>query len=486
LTRKGLPCDVTAAGLGLLPRDIFWTAVLRAVSGSQKYIPINMLRSASVNSASYFSDNGTAAPSTANSTARHSASQDIKPSKAYEAAKLIALRTLKALSKTSVSAVQLDEVPKELLFGERVDLHRWTMILTDNNLKELSEQQSSGKLYYLDGSAAKVMNMFDSFYRPMKLKSGLLELNIANAKDITNYGIAMIVRNNPGMLALNVSGCSNVTDIALREIGICCPRIECLNVSSCQEIDGSGLGAIAESCHSLLKLDISRCRKVENWSMKKVFYECKLLEEVNVSHMAKVGDEEIRVLAQNCPNLIALHAAESPYISDTSIQVIAECCPDLDLLDVSRSEMQYRISDVSLLAVGQRSRSLRTLRCSGCDTITDVGLNWLTEGCKALEELDFTSCTKVIRVLLLLVIRPVMLTICVMCCTFPAHGCRYAFDWEQLPRAAADQHLARAHADRRGHRLSHQRLSCAAPRQFARGKPLPWQLKSAPSRLLCL
>jgi transcription elongation factor B subunit 1 len=154
-----------------------------------------MLRSASINSASYFSDNG------ANSTARHSASQDIKPSKAYEAAKLIALRTLKALSKTSVSAVQLDEVPKELLFGERVDLHRWTMILTDNNLKELSEQQSSGKLYYLDGSAAKVMNMFDSFYRPMKLKSGLLELNIANAKDITNYGIAMVSGTIKSMLS---------------------------------------------------------------------------------------------------------------------------------------------------------------------------------------------------------------------------------------------------------------------------------------------
>jgi hypothetical protein len=48
-----------------------------------------------------------------------------------------------------------------------------------------------------------------------------------------------------------------------------------------------------------------------------------------------------------------------------------------------------------MLALGQKSRSLRTLRASGCDTISDVGVNWLTEGCQALEELDLGSCTKV-------------------------------------------------------------------------------------------
>jgi hypothetical protein len=342
---------------------------------------------------------------------------ELRPSNAFEAAKALALRTLKALSKTSTAALQLDEIPSELLFGESVDLHRWTMILTDQNLKELSEQSMSGKLYYLDASVARVRDMFSSFYRPMRLKNGLLHLNIANAKEITNFGVAMIVRNNPNLLLLNVSGCSNVTDIALREIGMCCPRIESLSISSCQEIDGSGLGAIAESCRALLKLDISKCRKIENWSMKKIFYECKLLEDVNVSYLGKIGDEEIRVLAQNCPNLIALHAAESPYISDTSIQIVAQHCLDLDLLDVSRSEMQYRISDVSMLALGQKSRSLRTLRASGCDTISDVGVNWLTEGCQALEELDLGSCTKV-RIPFLCCHFPPSL-----CTNFPATSC---------------------------------------------------------------
>lgn len=275
------------------------------------------------------------------------------------------------------------------------------MILKDSNLKELSEQRTSGKQYFLDASANRTLDMFKGFYVPLKVREGVITLNISNAKDITDFGLTMIARNSPALRELNISGCSNITDVGLREVGMNCNKLQCLNISSCPEIDGSGLVALAESCRLLLKLDISKCRKIENWSIKKVFFECRALEEVTVAHMNKIGDEEIRVLAQNCANLTALYAAECPYVSDTSIQIVAQNCLDLDLLDVSRTEMQYRISDVSMLALGQKSRSLRTLRVAGCENISDVGLNWLTDGCKVLEELDLGRCTKVIIFLLL-------------------------------------------------------------------------------------
>jgi hypothetical protein len=354
---------------------------------------MSMLRSSSVNSAAFYSDNGTVAFSTANNTARGPEAKTYTLPK--ESAKAVAMRALKAMSKSAVSALQLDEIPSELLFGESVDFHRWTMVLTDKNLQELAEQRQSGKQYYMDTSAAKIVDMFQYFYSPMRVPDGLLSLNISCAKDITDFGVTIIARNNPLLLDLNISGCSAITDVALREIGMSCSKLQVLNVSSCPEIDGTGLVAVAESCRLLLKLDISKCRKIENWSIKKIFYMCSVLEEVNVSNMSKIGDEEIRTLAQNCPNLIALYAAECPYISDTSIQTIAQHCRDLDVLDVSRTEMQYRISDVSMLALGQSARSLRTLRVSGCDVVSDVGLNWLTEGCKVIEELNLGRCTKV-------------------------------------------------------------------------------------------
>ena len=89
-----------------------------------------MLRSSSVNSASYYSDYGS---STANNTASNTANNtargyERKPVSALDAAKSIALRTLKMLNKSSVAALQLDEVPSELLFGETVDLHGVTLL----------------------------------------------------------------------------------------------------------------------------------------------------------------------------------------------------------------------------------------------------------------------------------------------------------------------------------------------------------------------
>lgn len=57
--------------------------------------------------------------------------------------------------------------------------------------------------------------------------------------------------------------------------------------------------------------------------------------------------------------------------------------------------MTFRITDVGLLALGQRSVSLRVLRAAGCDQLSDVGLGWLAQGCAALEELNVSCCPKV-------------------------------------------------------------------------------------------
>ena len=42
-----------------------------------------------------------------------------------ENAQTLALRALRAISKSSPSALQLDSVPHELLCGDEIDLKRW-------------------------------------------------------------------------------------------------------------------------------------------------------------------------------------------------------------------------------------------------------------------------------------------------------------------------------------------------------------------------
>jgi hypothetical protein len=290
--------------------------------------------------------------------------------KTRESSKDLVLRALKAISKSSVSALQLDQVPKELLFGEHVDLHRWTMILTDENMKQLSEQRESDQKYRLDTSSDSVLGMFHTFYKPLITASGLLSLDISHSKQVTDYGITLVVRRNTSLTSLNISSCTSITDVGLREVGINCNNLQELKISSCHEIDGTGLVAIAEKCRYLIKLDVSKCRKLDNWSIKKIFYECKLIEEVNLSYISKISDDEVRVLAQNCPNLVTFQAVECPCISDESIQAIAMNCTDIDLIDISRTSMVYRVNDISLLAFAQKSKALRILRLNGCDHIT--------------------------------------------------------------------------------------------------------------------
>ena len=183
--------------------------------------------------------------------------------------------------------------------------------------------------------------------------------------------------------------------IGLRDVGLYCKEINVLNMCGCDGIEGSGLISFAEECKYLLKIDVSRCKSIKKWALHKLFYECKRLEDINVSYLQEIGDEEITVLALNCPNIAVFNAKHSPYVSDQSIMALANNCSDLDYVDVSRTRMHFRISDVSLLALGDKSKSLRVLRCSGCENITDVGLMWLAEGCQAVEELDFNGLQKI-------------------------------------------------------------------------------------------
>ena len=88
-------------------------------------------------------------------------------------------------------------------------------------------------------------------------------------------------------------------------------------------------------------------------------------------------------------------AVDCQHVSDQSILALSQHCPDLDIIDITRTHHAFRISDVCLLAIGQRSASLRILKLSGCDSISDVGMQWLSEGCKALEHLDLHGCEKV-------------------------------------------------------------------------------------------
>jgi hypothetical protein len=307
----------------------------------------------------------------------------------------IAIRALRLITKSSRTAIQLDNVPEDLLFGEKVDLHRWTMIVKDDSLKSLSEQRASGKQYYIEGASPTLSGMFADFWTPRTCPNGLLALNISLAKEVSDYGITVIAKMSPYLNTLIISGCTNITDIGLREVAMNCSKLQVLDISACPNIEGNGLVALAECCPYVSKLNISKNSHIKNWSLQNIFRRLYHLEEINISHMKDITDEELRVIAEHAKDLSHVDAQECFYLSDQGILYLAQFCKDVDYIDFSRSEFAYRVSDISLMAIGQKLSSLRVLKLNHCDHLTDVGLTWLAEGCKILEVLEIYGCVKV-------------------------------------------------------------------------------------------
>jgi hypothetical protein len=280
---------------------------------------------------------------------------------------------IKAISKSVSPETLPHDVPKEILTssGPDLDLKRWSLFLTDSDLKKTTERAES--FYYeIDCSEASVVGMFHNFFKKYPRYDSFVSVNISGAIDVSDFGITVIARNNWSLNELDVTGCIGISDVGLREIGLNCKLLSVLNVSG-TIIAGTCLVAIAEGCPHLSKITVSRCQYLQKYGLTKVFYCCKKLEYVNMSHLREMGDNEVRVLALNNPLLTTFIAKETPYVSDQSIMALAVHCCDLEHVNVSRSQLIYKITDASLLALGESCPSVRIVRVNGCDHITDVG-----------------------------------------------------------------------------------------------------------------
>lgn len=103
----------------------------------------------------------------------------------------------------------------------------------------------------------------------------------------------------------------------------------------------------------------------------------------------------LQAFARHCRKLRELNLADCKAISDVGILQISNHCFGLEFLDVSRKELAYKITDIALLALGERCHELNHLNLQGCNFVTDVGLNWLAGGCHNLMYLNLSGLYKI-------------------------------------------------------------------------------------------
>lgn len=68
---------------------------------------------------------------------------------------------------------------------------------------------------------------------------------------ITNKGVATLVKNCPSLELLDFTECKNLDDDAVTMISECLPRLKTLKLNGCDKITERSLDKIYQNCHEL-------------------------------------------------------------------------------------------------------------------------------------------------------------------------------------------------------------------------------------------
>ncbi|CAM9098476.1 unnamed protein product [Chrysoparadoxa australica] len=229
-------------------------------------------------------------------------------------------------------------------------------------------------------------------------QEGLKELLVGGASKISDAGLCAVAEACTSLRSLNISGASGVTDVSLRAMAMNCTKLTKIAMERCHGVTGPGLSVIGKCCPELQELSLRGCRQIGHWALKNVFNGCPHLEVVDLTDCNRVGDEEIKVMTIKCKLLRHLSLRECKHVSDEALLLVAQCCLQLEWLDLARSDLSFKITDCTLLGLGQNSSALVYLDMTGCDGISDVGISWLAAGCRALQHVNLAGCNKLTNV----------------------------------------------------------------------------------------
>ncbi|XP_026198813.1 lysine-specific demethylase 2B-like [Anabas testudineus] len=214
----------------------------------------------------------------------------------------------------------------------------------------------------------------------------------------TDTGVGALSDGCSGLRLKSVvlNGC-HVTDDPLKKLAMRHKQSLCrLEVFGCQFLTPTCLQTIYEMCPGLQHLNIGQVPKVNTLSLTVMTSHLKGLISLNLTGLKAVTDATVDALLQVCVELQSLTLSSCPGVSDLTLHNISKYTPC-----IRYRHMQSLFSKRCFLTLVQISCSrllavslcvfVRALDVSGCKTITDSGVRFLTLGCKRLEQLDLSS-----------------------------------------------------------------------------------------------
>ncbi|XP_046349986.2 dynein regulatory complex subunit 6-like [Haliotis rufescens] len=110
------------------------------------------------------------------------------------------------------------------------------------------------------------------------------------------------------------------------------------------------------------------------------------LTSIHLSFCSKIANDSIKQLAKHCPDLMYVSLRGCFLITDTAVEVLVRSCHNLHFLDISGGSaiQSMRLTNGSLIAVANYSKSLKSLMICRNKLITLDGLQRILRDCKSL------------------------------------------------------------------------------------------------------
>ena len=285
-----------------------------------------------------------------------------------------------------VGDMAYDRLPRELVEKpvdpQNVDLYQWSLLARNSDLIKLAKRQTAapdeGSILALVGASTQ------------REEEKLKNLDLRGAILVTDVGLSAVAKACESLTALNLEGCIKLTDDGLRTVALHCTALLHADLTGCTSLDGTGVAALGSGPKHLRTLKLKGISSIVDWMLLRIAKGCEGLQYLDLDGCTKITDDGIKAVAHHCVDLEVLHINGCTELSDIAILEVSKC-RSLKELEMRRKTMQFKISDVGLLALAERCSYLTSLDLCGCTHITDVGLMWLAQGCHALRHLNLSG-----------------------------------------------------------------------------------------------
>lgn len=178
--------------------------------------------------------------------------------------------------------------------------------------------------------------------------------------DIIAETLSRSSRSLPGLGIISLRGACRLSDEGLKVLVKLAPALCSINLGECSLLTHVGINYIADALgNSLRELFIDNCSRVDAKNMASAVAKFKHLEVLSVAGIPDLCDGVIGDIITACGRNIK----------------------DLDLADCER------LTDFSLMIIGQNCSDLCALNIVNLHSLTDVGLYYLANGCKSIRSL---------------------------------------------------------------------------------------------------